>query len=90
MNNPTELITLDFHEHDTRQALEYLLNLVAENRVSGMVYAVMLKRGEKPLFGATGRLASNDFEAAGLAATLEDQLTQPYLACSCSARHHGC
>lgn len=77
---------LDFHEADTAAALALLTKLVEENRVSGMVFAVMQKRGERPIFGATGRLASNDIEAAGLAAILEDQFTQPYLLCSGSSK----
>lgn len=79
---PKSITTLDFHEHDTAAACAYIQGLVTEGRVSGMVFAVMLKRGEKPIFGATGRLASNDIEAAGLSAILEDQFTQPYLLCS--------
>lgn len=63
---PKSLTTLDFHEHDTAAALAMLLQMVEENRVAGIVFAVGMKRGERPLFGATGRMASNDIEAAGL------------------------
>lgn len=78
---PPELIELDLHEHDTVEALQYLLQLCNENRVSGVIFAATLK-GASPVFGTTGRLASNGIEAAGLAAILEDQLTQPYLSCA--------
>lgn len=78
---PPEIIELDLHEHDTVDALQYLLQLCNENKVSGMVFAATLK-GSSPVFGTTGRLASNGIEAAGLAAILEAQLTQPYLSCA--------
>lgn len=78
---PKTLVHLDFHEHDTAQALEYLAELVKDGRVSGMIFAVSTKHGARPLFGATGQLASNDILAAGMAAILEDQFTQPYLMC---------
>lgn len=79
---PRKIITLDFHEHDTVHALEYLLGLCHENRVAGIVYGVQMKRGERPVFGATGRLATNNIEACGMAAILEDQFTQQYLFCA--------
>lgn len=82
MPHNNKLIVLDVHEHDTAAALTYLLRLVEENRVSGMVFAVMQRHGARPIFGATGRCASNDIEAAGLSAILEDQFTQPYLRCA--------
>lgn len=75
------IVQLDFHEHDTEQALAYLADLVRKGQVSGMIFAVATKRGSRPLFGATGALASNDILAAGMAAILEDQFTQPYLMC---------
>ena len=81
-HNKTTLVVLDIHERDTAAALSYLQDMVEQNRVAGMVFAVMMKRGEKPKFGATGRLALNDIEAAGLSAILEDQFTQPYLRCA--------
>ena len=77
-----KIITLDFHEHDTAAALVHLANLVESGQISGMVFACIGKRGTKPIFGATGRLASDDIMAAGLAAILEDQLTQPFLRCA--------
>lgn len=82
MSPKKTLVQLDFHEHDTEAACQFIQGLVQDGRVSGMVFAVMLKKGEKPIFGATGRLATNDIEAAGLSAILEDQFTQPYLLCS--------
>lgn len=72
------LVNLDFHEYDTEQALLLLLEMVKRNEVAGMVFAVKRKRGERPYFGATGQLASNDFEAAGLSGILECQFTVPY------------
>lgn len=82
MTSKKELIHLDFHEYDTAEALEYLAGLVREGQVSGMIFAVTIKKGRRPLFGATGLLASNGIMAAGLAAILEDQFTQPFLMCS--------
>ena len=77
-----DVIILEVHGHDTAAALTYLLGLVNENKISGMVFGVMMKHGARPIFGATGRCASNDIEAAGLSAILEDQFTQPYLRCT--------
>jgi hypothetical protein len=68
--------SLDFHEHDTGAALDLLQRLVDENRVAGIVFAVAMKRGDAPLFGATGRLASNDMEAAGLSLKLGVQFVR--------------
>lgn len=79
MSPKRTLVHLDFTEHDTEAACGYIQSLVTEGRVAGMVFAVLMKKGEKPLFGATGRLATNDIEAAGLAAILEDQFTAPYI-----------
>lgn len=79
---PPELVTLDFHEHDTVAALEYLRALTESGLIAGIVYGAVSKRGSRPLFGATGRLATNNVEACGVAAILEDQLTQEYLACA--------
>lgn len=76
-----KLVQLDFHEHDTAAALEYLAEQVRDGKVSGMIFAVAPKHGSRPLFGATGSLAANDILAAGMAAILEDQFTQPYLMC---------
>ena len=58
---------LEFHERDTAAALTMLQQMVNDNRGAGLVFGVAMKRGERPLFCATGRLASNDMEAAGLA-----------------------
>lgn len=77
-----KLVHLDFHEHDTAEALRFLADLVARGEISGMVFACRGKRGARPLFGATGVLATDDILAAGMAAVLEDQFTQPYLLCA--------
>ena len=82
MANKSKFVHLDFHEHDTAAALTHLAELVEKGEISGMVYACIGKRGSKPIFGATGRLASDDIMAAGLSAILEDQFTQPFLMCS--------
>lgn len=70
------ITSLDFHEHDTGAALDMLQKMVDDNRQAGIVFGVMMKRGERPLFGATGRLASNDIEAAGLAFKLAMQFAK--------------
>lgn len=75
-----QLVHLDFSDRDTEEALAYLQDLVARGRVSGMIFAVSMRRG-RPAFGATGRLAANDLEAAGYAAALSDRFTEPYLFC---------
>lgn len=79
---PPALVSLDFHEHDTVAALELLIKLAEEGHIAGLIYGAVPKRGTRPLFGATGRLASNNVEACGVAAILEDQFTQQYLVCS--------
>lgn len=64
-----KFVLLDFHEHDTAEALKYLIGLVESGQISGIVFAVSIKRGRN-IFGATGRLASNLTEAAGMASML--------------------
>lgn len=82
MPSNSKFTKLDFHEHDTAAALAHLSIMVNSGKISGMVFACIGKRGSKPIFGATGVLASNDILAAGLAAILEDQFTQPFLRCA--------
>jgi hypothetical protein len=72
---PNSLTGLDFHEADTAAALNLLMQMVQENRVAGIVFGVAMKRGERPVFGSTGRLASSDVEAAGLSFKLAVQFT---------------
>lgn len=79
---PPPIVSLDFVEHDTIAALQYLIQLTEDGHISGIVYGAVTKRGERPIFGATGRLATNNVEACGIAAILEDQFTQEYLVCS--------
>lgn len=69
----SKLATLDFTEHDTIEALRYLISMCEQNKISGMVFAVTLRNGRKRrhLFGATGRLASNNVEAAGMACLMQ-------------------
>lgn len=82
-----ELIALDFTEHDTREALEYLIQLVDENKLAGIIFAGLSRHTPNHVFGATGRLATNPVEAVGLAAILKDQLSQPFLLCSSCCDH---
>jgi hypothetical protein len=82
MPRKSKLVALDFHEHDTIDALRLLLEMAKDGKISGMVFGVIQKRGERPLFGSTGQLASDQVAAVGVAAILEDQLSQPFLACS--------
>lgn len=79
---PNRLVNIDFHEHDTASALAYIQSLVEHDEISGMVFACLVKRGKKPIFGATGRAASDDILAAGLSSILEDQFTQSFLRCA--------
>ena len=82
MPSKSKFTKLDFHEHDTAAALAHLSSLVEGGQISGMVFACIGKRGSRPIFGATGRLASDNIMAAGLSAILEDQFTQPFLMCA--------
>lgn len=88
MPNKKELIALDFTEHDTIAALEYLTSLCQENKVAGMVFAVMMKhkRVRQCLCGATGRLATDLVEAAGTSSMLNLKMTQDALEQSTSER----
>lgn len=78
MPHNKELIELDFHEHDTVAALRYLIQQCDAGNISGIVFGCAMKRGKRPMFGATGRLASNGIEAAGMAGILHNQLVKPY------------
>ena len=76
-----KLIALDFVEHDTAAALNLLMSMVQEGRVAGIVFAVQMKhqRTHPRMFGATGRLASNLAEGAGLATMLNCQIAHEAL-----------
>lgn len=83
------LITLDFTEHDTIGLLELLLSLCHENKISGMVYAVTMKsptRGNDVICGATGKLADNPVQAAGLASMLSTRFATDAIAASVADR----
>lgn len=73
-----ELIALDFVEHDSIAALRYLIDLFEKNKASGMIFAVTLKHQRKHprLTGATGGLASNLIEAAGVAGVLHLEMVR--------------
>lgn len=73
-----KLIELDFTEQDTIALLEMLINMCKDNRISGIVYAVSLKHGRTrdAICGATGRLADDKIEAAGLASMLSYKAAQ--------------
>lgn len=77
----TKITTIDFTEHDTIAALQYMISLCEKNEVAGMVFALALKhkRDHPHLCGATGRLASDTVEAAGIASMLNLKMTQDAL-----------
>lgn len=80
----TKVTSIDLPDHDTIHALEYLLTLSKEGRIAGIVFAIALKneRRHPHLCGATGRLASNQVEAAGVSAMLHLKLSQESLEAS--------
>lgn len=82
-----EIIDLDFHEYDTIEAMRYIISLCERDLVGGVVFGVAMKRGHQNLYAATGRLASNTVEAAGVSAILRDRITQPLLGCGSHMRH---
>lgn len=73
-----ELVLLDFIEHDSIAALKFLISKFEKNEASGMVFALRLKnRGSSQCFtGATGTLATNVFEGAGVASLLHLHMAQ--------------
>lgn len=73
-----EVILLDFVEHDSIAALKFLMSKFEANEASGMVFALKLKhKHHSPCFtGATGTLATNAFEGAGVAGVLHLQMAQ--------------
>ena len=82
-----EIIELDFTEHDTMAALEFLRQITESGQVAGMIFAVTMKRSRKHhhLCGQTGRMATHLVEAAGLANMLNLKITQEALEQSMSA-----
>lgn len=73
-------VVLDYIDTDTLQALEYIKQMCESNNVQGMIFALALKDRKHPnLCGASGRLARNQTEAAGIAAMLQLKLTQEAL-----------
>lgn len=77
-NDTKELIALDFVEHDSIAALRYLIDLFENNKASGMIFAVSLKHKRKHprLIGATGSLAGNAIEAAGISGVLHLEMVR--------------
>lgn len=79
--NDHQLIELDFTEHDTIAALDYLRQITEAGQVAGMIFAVTMKQSRKHhhLCGQTGRMATHLVEAAGLAGMLNLKITQEAL-----------
>lgn len=79
MPKKKQLVSLDFTEYDTIQLLEMLITMCHDNRVAGMVYAVSLKHGTTArrdvICGATGKLADDHVQAAGLTAMLNHKFS---------------
>lgn len=73
-----EIILLDFVEHDSIEALKFLIRKFDANEAAGMVFALKLKhKHPRPCFtGATGVLATNAYEGAGVASVLHLQMAQ--------------
>lgn len=72
-----EVILLDFVEHDSIAALKFLISKFEKNEASGMVFALKPKHaGPRCFTGATGTLATNLYEGAGVAGVLHLQLVQ--------------
>lgn len=80
-HNDSEIIALDFTEHDTLAALDFLRQITESGQVSGMIFAVAMKRSRKHhhLCGQTGRMATHLVEAAGLADMLNLKIAQEAL-----------
>ncbi|MCK9193972.1 MAG: hypothetical protein M0P19_08885 [Nevskia sp.] len=72
------LVEIDQTEHDTIAMLEMLLDYCKQNKVSGIIYAVSLKhrRSSTAICGATGWLADDAIQAAGLASMLSHKFSQ--------------
>lgn len=74
------LVALDFEEHDTKEALCMLQDMVSKGEISGMVFAVQLShasnKGRRIMLGATGRPANDIVVATGLTAILQCSITQ--------------
>lgn len=72
-----EVIVLDFIEHDSIAALNFLISKFEKNEASGMVFALKLKHKAPSVFcGSTGTLARNIFEGAGIAGLLHLQMVK--------------
>lgn len=73
-----DIVVLDFVEHDSIAALKFLISKFESNEASGMVFALKLKgKHHRPCFtGATGGLATNAFDGAGVASVLHLQMAQ--------------
>lgn len=73
-----KVVLLDFVEHDSIATLKFLISKFEANEASGMVFALKLKHKHHSqcFTGATGTLASNVTEAAGVAGVLHLQMAQ--------------
>ncbi len=72
------IVTLDFTEHDTVHLLNMLLKMCEQGEVTGILYAVALRKNKTHTVycGATGRLADDPIAGAGFAAMLATKLSQ--------------
>lgn len=71
-----KIIVLDFIEDDHDGAIEFINSMHHANSLAGLIFALALKHDRKrtELFGATGRMATNQREAIGLATMLQFRL----------------
>ena len=83
MTPKSKVTLLDFTEQESIAGLRYLIDLCESDQVSGIVFAVKLKRtgGRRHLYGTTGRLAANPDEALSLAAIMLGHATQHAIEC---------
>lgn len=83
------IVKLDFTEHDTIGLLEMLIAMCNKGEVSGLIYAVGLRKpkGKNAVYcGTTGRLADDPIAAAGLAAMLATKLSHDAIETSINNR----
>ena len=73
----SNIIMLDFIERDSIEALKFLTSKFERDEASGLIFGLKLKHVSRPCFtGATGTLASNFLEGAGIASLVHLQMVQ--------------
>lgn len=73
-NGGAQIQSIDFRAHDSEEALAYLQSIHDAGQLSGLIFALRIKRRPGLLYGTTGSLADDSVMSVGAAAKLLDSI----------------